>query len=270
MVHDSVGGGDCSRADQPLRLRGGKVGGVKAKELWEKTMGELSSLETDLRTELMSLRVAQQVGGQPGRVNRIKMVRKSIARVLTVMTSKKRAKVFRKVAKDKYKPHDCRTNRHMTKAMRQRLTRYESSIKTKRAMRAIFNKVWGAGERPMRHVLMTGDTMVEALLKKTGKPIGSIRIEEEGMMKPPKKKGVRGKKTDTGHIPEHAQIVMQKRKAAWKVEKERMKAFKEQRQAKYHERQEAKSRLRKRIPPSTDATRSTKESPFPSGFYTVV
>ena len=58
---------------------------------------ELLQTEEDLRSELMSLRVAQQVGGQPGKVNRIRMVRKSIARVLTVQTAKRRAAAFDEV-----------------------------------------------------------------------------------------------------------------------------------------------------------------------------
>ena len=58
---------------------------------------ELDQMEEDFRTELMSLRVAQQVGGQPGKVNRIKMVRKSIARVLTVATAKRRGEAYEEV-----------------------------------------------------------------------------------------------------------------------------------------------------------------------------
>lgn len=59
---------------------------------------ELGQMEEELRTELMSLRVAQQVGGQPGKVNRIKMVRKSIARVLTVQTAKRRGEAYEEVS----------------------------------------------------------------------------------------------------------------------------------------------------------------------------
>lgn len=65
------------------------------------------------RSPLLTLDICAiyQVGGQPGRVNRIKMVRKSIARVLTVKTAKKRGEQFKKVAKDKRKPLDARSNR---------------------------------------------------------------------------------------------------------------------------------------------------------------
>lgn len=44
-------------------------------------------------------------------MNRIKMVRKSIARVLTVKVAKRRGEVFKEVAKHKRKPLDARKNR---------------------------------------------------------------------------------------------------------------------------------------------------------------
>ena len=94
-----------------MRLRGGKTGGIKARDMWGKPVEELSHMEEELRLELMSLRVAKQVGGQPGRVNQIKNVRKSIARVLTVITAKRRAEAYELVQKDKYKPLDARKNR---------------------------------------------------------------------------------------------------------------------------------------------------------------
>jgi ribosomal protein L29 len=95
----------------PMRLRGGKSGGLKAREMWAKPLEDLGQMEEELRVELMSLRVAKQVGGQPGRVNQIRNVRKSIARVLTVQTAKRRADAYERIKKDKYKPLDARPNR---------------------------------------------------------------------------------------------------------------------------------------------------------------
>ena len=51
-------------------------------------------MEEQLRTEPMSLRVAQQVGEQPGKVNRIKMIRKANARVPTVQTAMRRGEAY--------------------------------------------------------------------------------------------------------------------------------------------------------------------------------
>eukprot|EP00960_Hanusia_phi_P076561 768578-Hanusia_phi.AAC.6 len=129
----------------------------------------------------MSLRVAQQVGGQPGRVNKIKTVRKNIARVLTVMVAQDRKQRHKDNAGKKHKPKDIRQNRHWPKAWRTRLTRAELSIKSERAKKFLKLKVslfvsgattlfllpcvyragdrallqvWGAGVRPMRRLLV--------------------------------------------------------------------------------------------------------------------
>jgi ribosomal protein L29 len=140
-----------------LRLRGGKTGGIKARDIWSKPLDELSQMEEDLRMELMSLRVAQQVGGQPGRVNQIKKVRKSIARVLTVATAKRRAEAYERVKNDKFKPLDARKNRNMPKAMRQRLNKFERTRMSNKAVRCLRLKIWGAGVRPMRRVVQSDE-----------------------------------------------------------------------------------------------------------------
>jgi large subunit ribosomal protein L35e len=57
---------------------------VKAHELRDKSKSELSAQLIDLKTELGALRVAKVTGGAPNKLSKIKIVRKSIARVLTV------------------------------------------------------------------------------------------------------------------------------------------------------------------------------------------
>jgi len=210
-----------------MHLRGGKAGGLKARDLWDKDFQELDQLEEELRTELMSLRVAQQVGGQPGRVNRIKMVRKSIARVLTVMTSKKRAEEYEKVEKDKYKPIDARPNRHWTKAMRLRLNKYERTRMSAKAMRCLKAKVWGAGVRPMRKCLGLKKVMDPVFVGKTYEPQEDRTFEKY----PPHRYGAVGRHTSTGHVPPHAAAAMQKRKEKWAKEGTRLKALKAAREA---------------------------------------
>ena len=37
-----------------MRLRGGKTGGIKARDIWTKPLDELSQMEEDLRLELMA------------------------------------------------------------------------------------------------------------------------------------------------------------------------------------------------------------------------
>jgi len=188
--------------------------------MWTKPLDELSSMEEDMRLELMSLRVAKQVGGQPGRVNQIKKVRKSIARVLTVMTAKRRADAFELVKKDKYKPLDARSNRHQTKAMRQRLNKYERTRISSRAVKCLRLKVWGAGVRPMRRLVLTAPL--------DDVHIGICEPEEERTFEkyPARRRGTYGKKTHTGHMPVHAQQARDKWANRRKKESERRSAFK--------------------------------------------
>jgi len=208
-------------------LNGGKAGGIKARDLWDKDFEELDQLEEELRTELMSLRVAQQVGGQPGRVNRICMVRKSIARVLTVVTSKRRAEEYARVEKAKYKPLDARPNRHWTKAMRLRLNKFERTRKSRKALKCLRARVWGAGERPMKRFLGLKEELEAVFVGRDWTNRGDRNFEKN----PPHKRGAVGKQTSTGHIPKHAEEAMRKRKDRWQREAKRIKALKEARGA---------------------------------------
>ncbi len=60
---------------------------MKASELRDKTVEELRDKETDLRKELFNLRF-QTATGELENPRRIRVVRKDIARVLTVITEK--------------------------------------------------------------------------------------------------------------------------------------------------------------------------------------
>jgi large subunit ribosomal protein L29 len=60
---------------------------MKVSELKESTVDELMKKEQDLRKELFNLRF-QQATGEIENPMRIRMIRKDIARVLTVITEK--------------------------------------------------------------------------------------------------------------------------------------------------------------------------------------
>ena len=45
--------------------------------------------------------------------------------------------------------------RNMPKAMRQRLNKYERTRMSNKALRCLRLKIWGAGVRPMRRVILT-------------------------------------------------------------------------------------------------------------------
>eukprot|EP01007_Sphenomonas_quadrangularis_P001065 NODE_1952_length_715_cov_1082.522523_g1644_i0.p1 GENE.NODE_1952_length_715_cov_1082.522523_g1644_i0~~NODE_1952_length_715_cov_1082.522523_g1644_i0.p1 ORF type:complete len:136 (+),score=42.15 NODE_1952_length_715_cov_1082.522523_g1644_i0:87-494(+) len=106
---------------------------VKAHELRQKGRHELLKQLEDLRTELAQLRVAQQTGGAAAKLAKIKVVRKSIARVLTVNNQKEKQNL-RKAYKGKtFKPKDLRLK--LTRAKRRALKPYEISKSLKQQKR---------------------------------------------------------------------------------------------------------------------------------------
>eukprot|EP01105_Mastigella_eilhardi_P001366 TRINITY_DN1163_c0_g1_i1.p2 TRINITY_DN1163_c0_g1~~TRINITY_DN1163_c0_g1_i1.p2 ORF type:complete len:141 (+),score=40.05 TRINITY_DN1163_c0_g1_i1:54-425(+) len=108
---------------------------VKAYELRTKQRSELLKQLEELKTELAGLRVAQVTGGAPSKLARIRVVRKSIARVLTVMNQKQKEELRKYFKGKKYKPLDLRPKK--TRAIRQRMTYKQRHLKTKREIRRI-------------------------------------------------------------------------------------------------------------------------------------
>ncbi|KAJ3722953.1 ribosomal L29 protein-domain-containing protein [Lentinula raphanica] len=103
-------------------------GKVKAYELQSKSKNDLSKQLTELKNELLTLRVQKVVGGSASKLTKINTVRKSIARVLTVMNQKARQNLREYYKEKKYLPLDLRTKK--TRAIRRRLTKHEKSLKT--------------------------------------------------------------------------------------------------------------------------------------------
>ena len=66
---------------------------VKAYELKSKTKTQLKDQLKELKEELQNLRVAQVTGGAAARLAKIGAIRKSIARVLTVINTTTKLKV---------------------------------------------------------------------------------------------------------------------------------------------------------------------------------
>eukprot|EP00285_Hemiselmis_virescens_P013160 CAMPEP_0173377572 /NCGR_PEP_ID=MMETSP1356-20130122/822_1 /TAXON_ID=77927 ORGANISM="Hemiselmis virescens, Strain PCC157" /NCGR_SAMPLE_ID=MMETSP1356 /ASSEMBLY_ACC=CAM_ASM_000847 /LENGTH=123 /DNA_ID=CAMNT_0014330369 /DNA_START=34 /DNA_END=405 /DNA_ORIENTATION=- len=93
---------------------------VKAFELRGKTREDLFRQLDDLKTELSQLRVAKVTGGAASKLSKIKVVRKSIARVLTVINQNKKAAARTTYADKKFKPLDIREKK--TRAIRRRLS----------------------------------------------------------------------------------------------------------------------------------------------------
>uniref|UniRef100_A0A2K6E3N3 Large ribosomal subunit protein uL29 n=1 Tax=Macaca nemestrina TaxID=9545 RepID=A0A2K6E3N3_MACNE len=72
---------------------------IKARDLRGKKKEELLKQLDDLKVELSQLRVAKVTGGAASKLSKIRVVRKSIARVLTVInqTQKENLRKFYKV-----------------------------------------------------------------------------------------------------------------------------------------------------------------------------
>jgi len=103
---------------------------VKAYELRAMEKDELLKTLGELRKELSELHVAKVTDGAVSKIAKIKGVRKSIARVLTVFNTKQKEGLRKAAAGSKYLPKDLRLKK--TRAMRRALTKAEKSKKTHR------------------------------------------------------------------------------------------------------------------------------------------
>ena len=104
---------------------------VKAHELREKKKEDLEKQLDDLKNELAQLRVAK-VSGQGGaaKLTKIRVVRKTIARILTVYNQNERAALKKLYRERKYKPLDLRMKK--TRAIRRRLSVAQITKKTEK------------------------------------------------------------------------------------------------------------------------------------------
>ncbi|KAK5810351.1 hypothetical protein PVK06_025663 [Gossypium arboreum] len=103
---------------------------IKVHELRNKSKTELLSQLKDLKAELSLLRVAKVTGGAPNKLSKIKVVRLSIAQVLTVISQKQKAALREAYKNKKFLPLDLRPKK--TRAIRRRLTKHQQSLKTER------------------------------------------------------------------------------------------------------------------------------------------
>merc|ERR1712189_175165 len=106
---------------------------VKAHELRGRKKEDLLHQLNELKTELQQLHVAKVTGGAPSKMSKIKDVRKSIARVITVISHTQRENLRKFHAAKKYKPLDLRMKK--TRAMRRALTKHEAGLRTLRQIK---------------------------------------------------------------------------------------------------------------------------------------
>ena len=103
---------------------------VKSHELRQQSKDGLLKQLTELKTELSGLRVAKVTGGPASKVAKIKTVRRSVAKVLTVLNQNQKATLRQLYAGKKFVPKDLRVKK--TRAMRRALTVAEKKVKTTR------------------------------------------------------------------------------------------------------------------------------------------
>merc|ERR1712087_731510 len=101
---------------------------IKVHELRNKSKVDLMGQLDEMKSELASLRVAKVTGGAASKLSKIKVVRKSIARVLTVINQKKKETLRTFYADKAFIPLDLRTKK--TRAIRKALTKQQKKLKT--------------------------------------------------------------------------------------------------------------------------------------------
>ncbi|KAL2029533.1 hypothetical protein VTO58DRAFT_108725 [Aureobasidium pullulans] len=103
---------------------------VKAQTLWSKNKDELKTQLEELKAELVQLRTQKISGGAQSKLTRIHDVRKSIARVLTIININQRSQLRIFYKNKKYLPLDLRAKQ--TRAIRRRLSKEDASRVTEK------------------------------------------------------------------------------------------------------------------------------------------
>ncbi|KAI5071321.1 hypothetical protein GOP47_0013572 [Adiantum capillus-veneris] len=116
---------DLAACSGPLQLAvSAEIAKIKVHELQAKSKGELQNQLKDLKAEISLLRVSKVTGGAPNKLSKIKVVRQSVAQVLTVLSQNQKA-ALRTAYKNKRLPLDLRP-----RAIRRRLTKHQGGLKT--------------------------------------------------------------------------------------------------------------------------------------------
>ncbi|MCJ1365517.1 60S ribosomal protein L35 [Acarospora aff. strigata] len=103
-------------------------GKVKTGQLWKKNKEDLKKQLDELKTELGQLRTQKIAGGAASKLTKIHDLRKSVAKVLTVINANQRSQLRLFYKNKKYLPLDLRPKQ--TRAIRRRLSKHEASIKS--------------------------------------------------------------------------------------------------------------------------------------------
>ncbi|KAK9452994.1 ribosomal L29 protein-domain-containing protein [Dipodascopsis uninucleata] len=111
------------------------MAGVKAYTLRESSKADLEKQLDELKQELSSLKAQKARGASASSLVRMHTVRKSIARVLTVINQQSRAQLRLFYKGKKYLPLDLRVKK--TRAIRRQLTKRQNSLVTEKQKKKI-------------------------------------------------------------------------------------------------------------------------------------
>ena len=109
---------------------------VSAKEYRKKNNKELLDDLKKLREDLQTIRFTKVSGTAVAKLAKIKILRKQIARVLTILRENKKAEVIKNL-KMKHIPLDLRPK--LTRAKRRRMTKFERKLVTLRQLKRKLN-----------------------------------------------------------------------------------------------------------------------------------
>merc|ERR1712203_726421 len=112
----------------PNRSERSTMAQMKISDLRSKSKTDLLNQLRELKSELAALRVAKVTGGAPNKLSKIKVVRLSIAQVMTVIRQNSKKSLREAYADKKYKPLDLRAKK--TRSIRQALTKVQSALVT--------------------------------------------------------------------------------------------------------------------------------------------
>uniref|UniRef100_T1H4S4 Large ribosomal subunit protein uL29 n=1 Tax=Megaselia scalaris TaxID=36166 RepID=T1H4S4_MEGSC len=106
---------------------------VKCSDFRTKDKKELTKELQELRTELLSLRVAKITRGTPSKLSKIRLVRKAIAGIQIIMNQQRKRKLHKLYMSKKYKPFEL--NRKKTSAMLKALSTNYANRRTLKEIR---------------------------------------------------------------------------------------------------------------------------------------
>ncbi|CAJ0606515.1 unnamed protein product [Cylicocyclus nassatus] len=101
---------------------------IRARDIRGQKKEDVVKLLKEQKSELASLRVAKVTGGAPAKLCKIRVVRKNVARLHTVIHQTQKQELRKLYAKSKRKPLDLRKKK--TRAKRRELTATEKRLRT--------------------------------------------------------------------------------------------------------------------------------------------